>query len=95
MSHAPPSSNMHGDLQLFYVFLSLFLGVHFVKRDANSQTTVLGLRGWTICCVNIKCAMHDCAYTIFLRSDAVATILFAACFCAATRGQCLVLWKTR
>ena len=41
---------------MFYVFLSLFLGVHFVKRDANSQTTVLGLRGWTTCrdSVNIQ-----------------------------------------
>ena len=35
-------------------------------------------------CVNIKCAMHDCPYTIVLQSDATAAILYAACFCAAT-----------
>ena len=33
-------------------------------------------------------------YTVFLRSDAVDTVFFTACFCADTiQGQHLFLWK--
>ena len=35
-------------------------------------------------------------YTVFLRSDTAATIIFGACLCAGTiRGRRIFLWKAR